>query len=161
MNPSAKRATVIKVRHIRDSTEELEKVARHLYSQTMEEQGKIIRLLMGLSAGAISVMSAFLNANQSSMLLFLSLFLFAVSFVFGLRIQYLLMSHAEWTLKEVGEGFERDRRNKLNLPYVCTLWSITKERKEKLGLLPQFQVGMFGLASFFLIAHYFSVNIGI
>lgn len=89
---------MIKVRHIRDSTEELEKVARHLYSQTMEEQGKIIRLLMGLSAVAISVMSAFLNANQSSMLLFLSLFLFAVSFVFGLRIQYLLMSHAEWTL---------------------------------------------------------------
>ena len=132
-------------------------LSKQLYHESHEEYGRLIRLIIGLSAGAITIVSTVLDEPiKSSWLVIISLCLHFFSLCFGLGAQYYLMQVPAKELEEVGEAVNFSPRKLdeyLDFPWPHTLWCVQKNRQPK--WLPRCQIVTFLVASVLLVVHFF------
>lgn len=131
-------------------------VSKQLYYENREEYGRLIRLFIGLSAGAITIVSTVLdNPSNSSWLVISSLLLHFVSLGFGLGAQFYLVRLPARELEEIGDiayhkPWELDEYREFPWPHVLFL---IKRNSQPRWLLPC-QIGTFVVAAVFLALHF-------
>ena len=138
---------------------EIQMLAIQLYNESSEEYGRLIRLLIGLSAGAVTILSGIFNEHgYLSWLVIGSLILHLVSLCLGLSMQYWLMKRPKDELEKMVSLLEKGDGVQFVHTKTKTLSLLLQERTPIRLLLSQIATFLVALCLLFV---YLTVNISI